>query len=197
MTDDPPLRADAQQNRDKILAAAEAIFLERGATVSMNEVARHAGVGIGTLYRRFPTREDLLAAAYSARFVAVAEDMRLRAEGADALSTLRAYLEELVRHTTVYRGFAASLGIVLKTGTPGCVATSQVGQQLLQTAQSTGQVRVDITFADLVCVATAVSLAVEQDGIPQSGVAHLVGLFTDGIVVRPPERNRLPGAASG
>ncbi len=76
MTADTPLRADAQQNRDKILASAEDIFLERGATVSMNEVARHAGVGIGTLYRRFPTREDLLAAAYSARFVAFAEDMQ-------------------------------------------------------------------------------------------------------------------------
>ena len=184
MKDDPPLRADAQQNRDKILAAAEDMFLERGATVSMNEVARHAGVGIGTLYRRFPAREDLLAAAYSARFVSFAEDMRSRAEGADALSVLRAYLEELVRHTTVYRGFAASLGIVLKTGTPGCLATSDVGQWLLQSAKDAGRIRTDVTFDDIVCVATAISLAVEQDGPPHSRTAHLVGVFMDGIVVR-------------
>lgn len=187
MTDESPLRADAQQNRDKILAAAEEIFLERGATVSMNEVARHAGVGIGTLYRRFPTREDLLAAAYSARFVAFAEDMRSRAEGADALSVIRAYLEDLVRHTTVYRGFAASLGIVLKTGTPGCHATTGVGQWLLQTAQDGGRVRADITFDDLVCVAMAISLAVEQDGTSPTCIAHLVSVFTDGIVVRSPD----------
>lgn len=188
MTDGASLRADAQQNRDKILAAAEEIFLERGATVSMNEVARHAGVGIGTLYRRFPTREDLLAAAYSARFVAFAEDMRSRAEREDPLSVMRVYLEELVHHTTVYRGFAASLGIVLKTGTSGCVATSRVGQLLLQSAQDVGQIRADITFDDLVCVATAISLTVEQDRT-QSRIAHLVSAFTEGIVVRSSDRN--------
>jgi AcrR family transcriptional regulator len=187
LTDASPLRADARQNRDKILAAAEEIFLERGASVSMNEVARHAGVGIGTLYRRFPTREDLLAAAYTARFLAFAEEMRVRAEGADALSAMRAYLEELVRHTSVYRGFAASLGIVLKTGTPGCIATTRVGQQLLQAAQDAGQVRADITFDDLVCVAMAISFTVEQDGASPSRIAHLVSVFTQGIATHSPE----------
>ena len=186
MTDAPPLRADAQHNRDKILAAAEEIFLTRGATVSMNEVARHAGVGIGTLYRRFPTREDLLAAAYSARFVAFADERGARAEAGDPLSTLRAYLEELVRHTTVYRGFAASLGIVLKTGTPGCLATSRAGRALLRSAQEAGRVRADVTFEDMVCVATAISLAVEQDAAAASRIAHLADVFTQGIVLRPP-----------
>lgn len=184
MTDDSPLRADAQQNRDKILAAAEDIFLERGANVSMNEVARHAGVGIGTLYRRFPTREDLLAAAYSARFTAFGEEMRARAKEMDPLSAMRAYLEGLVRHTTVYRDFAASLGIVLKTGTPGCLATSEAGQQLLQAAQEAGEVRADITFDDMVCVATAMSLATERDGASQSRIAHLASVFTEGMAVR-------------
>jgi len=184
LTDGPTLRADAQQNRDKILAAAEEVFLERGATVSLNEVARRAGVGIGTLYRRFPTREDLLAAAYSARFVAFAEEMRSRAGEADPLSALRAYLEDLVHLTTVYRGFATSLGVVLKTGTPGCTATSTVGHRLLQAAQDAGQVRADITFDDLVCVATAISLSVEQGGTSRSRIAHLAGVFTDGIVAR-------------
>lgn len=163
----------------------------------MNEVARHAGVGIGTLYRRFPTREDLLAAAYSARFVAFGEDMRARAEEADALSVIGAYLEELVHHTTVYRGFATSLGIVLKTGSPGCLVTSEVGRQLLQAAQRNGQVRADVTFDDLVCIAMAVSLRVEQDGASQSRIEHLVGMFTDGIVLRSQDRNRLSGVGSG
>ncbi len=189
MPDGPPLRADAQQNRDKIIAAAEEIFLERGATVSMNEIARHAGVGIGTLYRRFPTREDLLAAAYSARFIAFAEDMRSRAKVTDSLSAMRVYLEELVHQTTVYRGFAASLGIVLTTGTAGCIATSRVGRCLLQTAQDAGQIRPDITFNDLVCVATAISLAVEQNGASKSRIALLVNVFTDGIIVRSSDRN--------
>ncbi|QHC37017.1 TetR/AcrR family transcriptional regulator [Komagataeibacter xylinus] len=187
MTDETPLRADAQQNRDKILAAAEEIFLERGATVSMNEVARHAGVGIGTLYRRFATREDLLAAAYSARFVAFAEEMQAHAERADCVLALRDYLERLVRHTIIYRGFASSLGIVLKTGTPGCLATSKVGQQLLQSAQDSGRVRLDVSFEDVVCIATAISLCVEQNGNSQSRIANLVGVFTGGILTGLPE----------
>ncbi|WP_116002897.1 TetR/AcrR family transcriptional regulator [Consotaella salsifontis] len=186
MADDTHLRADAQQNRDKILAAAEEIFLDRGAMVSMNEVARHAGVGIGTLYRRFPTREDLLAEAYSARFVAFAEEMQARARQADAVSVLRSYLEQLVRHTIVYRGFAATLGIVLKTGTRGCIATTNVGQQLLQSAQDSGCVRADVTFDDLVCVAMAISLSVEQNENAHSRITHLVCVFTNGIVVGSP-----------
>ncbi|WP_139052535.1 helix-turn-helix domain-containing protein, partial [Xanthomonas cannabis] len=67
MTADTPLRADAQRNRERLLAAAEEVFLERGAEASMEDVAKRAGVGIGTLYRRFPTRESLFAAVYSGR----------------------------------------------------------------------------------------------------------------------------------
>lgn len=184
MADDIPLRADAQLNRARILAAAEDIFLERGTGVSLDEVAKRAGVGIGTLYRRFPSREALLAASYSARFLALAETSRARAADLEPAKALRAYLEELVRYTNVYRGFAASLGTVLQIGTPGCLATSAEGARLLQTAKEAGVVRPDIGFDDIVCIATAVSLATEQDSAPQARIAHLVGVFMDGIVVR-------------
>jgi AcrR family transcriptional regulator len=72
------LRADAERNRERILAAAEEAFLERGAGVPLEEVAKRAKVGIGTLYRRFPTREALLAATSNERFMAVAETSRRR-----------------------------------------------------------------------------------------------------------------------
>lgn len=184
MADEIPLRADAQLNRERILAAAEDVFMERGAGVSLDEVARRAGVGIGTLYRRFPTREDLLAATYSARFLAFAETSRARSVNLDPSGALRAYLEELVQYTNVYRGFAASLGMVLQIGTPGCLATSEEGARLLRAAQEAGAVRPDISFADLVCVATAISLATEQDVSPQAHIARLVGIFMNGIVER-------------
>src|SRR3954465_15333718 len=74
----PPLRADAARNRERILAAAEEVFLELGADASLEEVARRAEVGIGTLYRRFPTREDLLAAANNERLLGMAEASRTR-----------------------------------------------------------------------------------------------------------------------
>ena len=65
MSDDPELRADARRNRERILVAAEELFLERGVGVALEEVAKRAKVGIATLYRRFPTREELLAAESS------------------------------------------------------------------------------------------------------------------------------------
>lgn len=183
-TDDIALRADAQRNRERILAAAEAVFLENGAGASLEDVAKRAGVGIGTLYRRFPTRDDLLAASYSARFLAVAEASRDRADALDPLAALRAYLEDLVRHSNVYRGLAASLGTVLRVGTPGCRATSAEGARLLETAQAAGAVRPDIGFDDMVCVATAISLATERAPEPAARIAHLVDVFIDGIAAR-------------
>ncbi len=155
--------------------------MERGANVTLDEVAKRAGVGVATLYRRFPTREELLAATYSARFVTFAETSRARDADLDPLSALRVYLEELVQHTNTYRGLAASLGTVLQVGTPGCVATTEEGTRLLNRAQKAGVVRPDINFDDIVCVATAVSLATEQHGSPKVRIAHLVGVFLDGI----------------
>ncbi|AYD04228.1 TetR/AcrR family transcriptional regulator [Neorhizobium sp. NCHU2750] len=184
MADEIALRADAQRNKELILAAAEEVFVEKGAGVSLDDVAKRAGVGIGTLYRRFPTREDLLAATYSARFLTFAAASRARDADLDPLLGLSTYLEELVRHTNVYRGLAASLGTVLRIGTPGCVATSAEGSRLLSRAQDAGVVRADISFDDIVCVATAISLATEKDGSSQQHIAHLVGVFISGLETR-------------
>ncbi len=186
MTDELPLRADAQRNRDMILAAAEEVFKERGAGASLDEVARRAKVGIGTLYRRFPTREALLAAAFSERFLTLAAASRARDEALGPLDALRTWLEELVVHSTVYRGLASSLGTVLQTGSPGCQATTEEGQRLLRQAQEAGAVRPDVRFGDLVCVAAAASLSIEQaaPGAEAPRASHLVGLFLDGIGAR-------------
>jgi AcrR family transcriptional regulator len=181
LANETPLRADAQRNRERILAAAEEVFLERGAGVSLEDVAKRAGVGIGTLYRRFPTREVLLAATYSDRFLEFAEASRARDSALDPLSALRLYLEELVQYTNLYRGIAVSLGTVLQIGTPGCLATSEEGSRLLLRGQKAGSIRSDISFDDLVCIATAISLATEQHSSPQSHIAHLVGIFMNGI----------------
>lgn len=158
--------------------------MERGAGASLEDVAKRAGVGIGTLYRRFPTREALLGAMYNAQFLSLAETSRSRDADLDPRNAVRAYLEELVTNTKIYRGLAASLGTVLQTGTPGCHATTEEGRRLLRRAQKAGAVRKDVSFEDLVFVATAISLAVEQDKSSKSRVAHLVDLFLDGISVR-------------
>jgi AcrR family transcriptional regulator len=72
------LRADATRNRERLLVAADAVFLEQGAAASLDDVAKRASVGIGTLYRHFPTREALLGAACDARLLSIAESSRAR-----------------------------------------------------------------------------------------------------------------------
>jgi AcrR family transcriptional regulator len=179
-TDEAPLRADAARNRERILEAAEAVFVERGADASLEEVAKRAGVGIGTLYRRFATRDELLAALSDARLLAIAEASRTR----DVLgeeASVRTFVRELVGHTSHYRGLAASLGAVLKSGAPGCQASSEEAQRLLGRAQAAGVIRGDVTVADLVCVVMAICLSIEQEVTTTSRVDHLVNLFLDGV----------------
>lgn len=180
-TDDPPLRADAARNRERILAAADEVFVERGADASLDDVAKRAKVGIGTLYRRFPTREALLAALSDARLLALADASRARDATHEPLDAIRAFVIALVHHASHYRGLATSLGAVLHSGTPGCHASGAEGQRLLLRAQESGAVRRDVTFDDIVCVVTAVSLAVEQGGSPASRIPHLVSIFLGGI----------------
>jgi AcrR family transcriptional regulator len=181
MADEAPLRADAVRNRQRILEAAEALFLERGAEVSLDDIARRANVGIGTLYRRFPTRDALLAATSDERLLLLAEASRARDDKLAPIASIRAFVKELVNHANHYRGLAALLGTVLREGTPGCHAGREEGRRLLERAQKTGAVRKDVSIDDLVCVVTAIALAIEQGGTTKSRVTHLVDLFLDGI----------------
>jgi AcrR family transcriptional regulator len=179
--DEAPLRADAARNRERILEAAEALFLERGAEVSLDDIARRANVGIGTLYRRFPTRDALLAATSDERLLSLAEASRTRDDKLEPIASIRAFVKELVNHANHYRGLAALLGTVLREGTPGCHAGREEGRRLLERAQKAGAVRKDVSIDDLVCVVTAIALAIEQGGTTKSRVTHLVDLFLDGI----------------
>lgn len=178
------LRADAERNRERIIVAAEEAFLERGAGVALEEVAKRAKVGIATLYRRFPTREALLAATSNARFVAVAETSRARDADHDPGDAIRRFLEELAINTSVYQSLAASLGTVIQCGTPGCNAITAEGQRLLARAQDAGIIRADASFADMICVVSAICIAVEKDGAPGPRIAHLVDLLLCGMRVR-------------
>ncbi|WP_184092246.1 TetR/AcrR family transcriptional regulator [Sphingomonas xinjiangensis] len=178
------LRADAERNRERILVAAEEAFLERGAGVPLEEVAKRAKVGIGTLYRRFATREALLAATSNERFMAVATTSRARAVNLEPGDALRQFLEELAENTSVYHSLAASLGTVIQHGTPGCTAITAEGQRLLQCAQEAGIVRPDASFDDIICVVSAIAIAVEKSSAPTVRIAHLVDLLLDGMRVR-------------
>jgi AcrR family transcriptional regulator len=178
------LRADARENRERIIAAAENVFMEQGNKASLEAVAKRAGVGIGTLYRRFATRDDLLAATYSDRLLTLAQTCRDSMAQMDARGALRDYVEGIVVHVNIYQGLAASIGTVLQSGTPGCDALRDVGIMLLEQAQRCGAVRADVTITDMVYVITAISLAVEQEKASPARIAQLASLFLDGVFSR-------------
>jgi AcrR family transcriptional regulator len=102
------LRADARRNRDRLLSVAGDAFRRDGIAGSLDEIARSAGVGIGTLYRHFPTRNDLVAALVQVDLERVAElaDALCADESSDVLAR---WIDELVRHTVVYRGLAETV----------------------------------------------------------------------------------------
>ena len=148
-----PLRRDAQESRDKLIAAAQAEFAAHGVDASLEKIARDAGVSIGTLYRHFPARLDLLLAALRSRleeFVHGAEEaMRLD----DPWQAFVTYLENLFAVQAGDRGF----NDFLSRRFPGNAETEQIHDVMCQQietvlthAQDAGTVRPDITQADIV-----------------------------------------------
>ena len=147
-----PKRADARRNFDKLLAAAAAAFAEDGADASLEDIARRAGVGIGTLYRNFPTREALLEAVYVDE---VQEMSRSAADLADLepWEALTTWLRRFVRFAATKR--ALHQAMLATSDQPSEVfaacrtAISEAGELLLGRAQEAGVVRRDTTFSDV------------------------------------------------
>jgi len=106
------------------------------------------------------------------------------AEAAKKLAPITAverFLSELARYTGMYTGLAAQLGVVFESNTNGCHLATATGQQLLRRAQQAGEVRRDVEFEDLVCMATAISLAISRAPAEAKRVPRLVKMFVEGL----------------
>jgi AcrR family transcriptional regulator len=148
-----PRRRDAQERRTRLIAAAQREFAARGVDASLERIARNAGVAIGTLYRHFPTRLDLLMAAFEPRLQEFLEEADKALEMNDPWEGLVRYLENLFRVQAGDRGFNDFLSRRL----PGSAETERIHDQLcrqiedvLTRAQEAGRARRDITQADIV-----------------------------------------------
>jgi AcrR family transcriptional regulator len=147
-----PKRADARRNYEKLLAAASDAFADLGTAASLEDIARRAGVGIGTLYRHFPTRQALLEAVY----IDEVEEMSAKAsdlgdlEPWDALVT---WLRQFVRFAATKRALADEMLNTMDAEAPVFVscraAITEAGDMLLQRAQASGDVRPDTSFTDV------------------------------------------------
>ena len=148
-----PRRRDAQERRDKLLAAAQREFAAHGVDASLEKIARDAGVAIGTLYRHFPTRLDLLMAAFKPRLQEFLDGAAKALEMDDPWEGFVCYLENLFAVQAGDRGF----NDFLSRRFPGNADTEHIHDQMcrqiedvLTRAQEAGQARPDITQADIV-----------------------------------------------
>ncbi|WP_405587985.1 TetR/AcrR family transcriptional regulator [Streptomyces sp. NBC_01092] len=164
----PPraMRADARRNHERLLAEARSAFAEHGTDASLEDVARRAGVGIGTLYRHFPNRDALLSAVFEEAVGDLLARSRELLRSPEPCAALVTWLREMVTHAGEYRGLARSLMSVSYDGTSDLARCSgpirQAGGALLSRAQEAGSVRPDVAIGDLLQLTHAIALAAEE-----------------------------------
>ncbi len=149
-------RADAVRNRTTILKAAKQLVTEKGTAVAMGEIARAAGVAVGTLYRHFPNKADLLAAVVNEYVEALADDAqsaweRVEAGRSDADRELLGFLEralEMIARSHAAKTVARALGAEVEYSEPETRATEALGR-LIEAGRSSGRLRRDLTVSDL------------------------------------------------
>ncbi|MFH8842042.1 TetR/AcrR family transcriptional regulator [Streptomyces sp. NPDC017868] len=180
-------RADARRNRDRILEVAAQVVAEQGTAASLRDIARRAGIGLGTLYRHFPHRDDLLEALLRRRFTRLAE----RADALAATPPERALTEWLYEFTLgagAYQGLPATLMATLHDPQSplhaACLTMRQAGGRLLAAAQESGTIRPDVTPVDLFALTNALGWIADQAPTLAERQEHLFRLVMDGL--RPP-----------
>jgi AcrR family transcriptional regulator len=196
----PPseLRADAARNRELIIAAAASVFAEHGLDASTAEIARRAGVGEATLFRRFPTKDDLIDAIIETRMEGVAALADTAASDPDPGAALERFMQDLVKQFSRDRGFFEAAG-------ERCItdprfqplrerATEAVGR-LLKGAQDAGAVRRDLSPADISFLAGSALYAMEvsKPGLRDDLWKRYLRVILDGM--KPEGASKLrPGA---
>ena len=179
-----PLRADARRNRAAILEAAEAIFGAQGPDAPIDEVARRAGVGVGTLYRHFPTKEALLGALVAAHLQPLVDTARVALEASEPGPAFFDLLRHLARSFVAFRALAdaiAASGVDLHT-TKGAVSEElmEAVGRVLRRAQEAGEVRRDVSVTD---VATMMGALCQADAVARDAtfLTRCVDLVCDAL----------------
>jgi len=177
-------RADAVRNRERVLEAAKAVFSAGGPEASLEAVAREAGVGIGTLYRHFPTREALYEAVYRREVDHLVELAQQLMAEAGPTEALRRWLSSNVEFVATKKGMSAALALAAHR--PSELAAysfdrlSKAVGTLLDRAIAAGEIRSDISPEDLLRTLVGICYMHDRPGW-QSSVLRLVDVFVDGL----------------
>jgi len=184
-------RADAIRNRERVLAAAKAVFTAGGPEASLEAVARTAGVGIGTLYRHFPTRESLFEAVYRREVQQLGDLAQQLKDEVDPVEALRHWMRSNVEFVATKKGMSAALALAAYKN-PELYSltfdqlTRAVGE-LLDRAIAAGEIRKDISAEDLLRALVGMCYMHDQPGW-QASVLRLLDVFIDGLRIRPDAR---------
>ena len=178
-------RADAARNRERLLEAAAAIFSAGGPTASFEAVAKRAGVGIGTLYRHFPTREALFEAVYRHEVDQLGDLAERVAHEAAPVEALRQWVRANVRLVATKKGMVAALDLAAHRPSELHAysvnrLTKAVGS-LLDRAAAAGEIRMDITPEDLLRALVGMSYNVYDTPDWQKTALSLADIFVDGL----------------
>jgi AcrR family transcriptional regulator len=189
-----PLRADARENREKLLRVASERFAAGGPDVPLEQIAREAGVGIGTLYRHFPTRQALLEAVYKDQAKALparALELLDLPSPTEALVTwLRAMIEFGATKRSLSKSLMATLGKDSELVSTCSTLIREGATPLLTRAQQAGEVRADTDTTDLLRLSHAIAVACEHASPHADQADRLLSLMFDGL------RTSRPGSAT-
>jgi AcrR family transcriptional regulator len=174
------MRADAQRNRAKVLEAAMAVVEARGVGAPTEEIAKAAGVGAGTLFRHFPTKEALLEAVYQARLDALAARARELSTSDDPVTALEEFFTATVSQAATKNALAEALAAAgITAGKP--VDLRPALADLLSRAQAAGGIRSDIRIEDLLSLLVGASRAVEHLGPGSDAHGRVIDVIFNGL----------------
>lgn len=182
------MRADAQQNYEHLLAVAREVVLEQGAQASLRDVARRAGVGLGTLYRHFPTRESLLEALLRSSLDEVTAKAGELEASSSAAQALTSFVRDAVAFVRNYHGVTDLMTEALENPESAlhdsCVTVRAAGARLLKRAQEDGVARPDLDGTELFALIAAMGWLGDQE--PLAAYAdHLFSIITGAILTQP------------
>ena len=180
-----PLRRDARENRERILEAARGAFAELGTDASVEEIADRAGVGMGTLYRRFPTKDALIDAVFGEHLDCMAAAAEEALHATDAWDALLGYLVHVVGLQAADRGLSEMVGAHLRTEELVARARTRLRplvQRLIVRAQAAGDLRADVVYEDVSVLLWTTARVVDatREVAPEFWQRHLA-LVIDGL----------------
>ena len=185
------MRADARRNYDVLLSVAAQCFAEQGTDASLRDVARKAGVGIGTLYRHFPTREALLEAVLGSRFDRLRERAdELAATASSPQQALGDWLAEFAAGSVTYRGLPNEVMSALHDRESplhaSCAQMRAAGTRLVESAQAAGTVRADVTADEALALVAGLAWAADHAANRTEFAERLLSITMAGLQATDP-----------